>query len=152
MSYSSDRIGFTTVLVCSLLWQSCQSSLRQMQTEEPTSTASSGEQVKEPTSSYVVATPTLGAQDARKRSVSELSQCTLTTEESKESPSTVASRQPLTDTCVFSREVAQAAVTQELQGFGIADAIAFAQKNYQATTQILASFGKAGIEATSRDR
>lgn len=139
MSYSSDRIGLTTVLVCSLLWQSCQSSLRQMQTEEPTSTASSGEQVEEPASSYVVATPALVAQDTRKRSASELSQCTPMTEESKESPSTVAWRQPLTDTRVFPREAAQTAVTQELQGSGIANAISFSQDpsatTHQATTQ-----------------
>jgi Ankyrin repeats (3 copies) len=92
-----------TLLLCGFLWQGCQSSLR-IQDEEPTTTASSGKQVKEPTSSHVVATLTPVAQDTRKRTASELSQ--PNTEEKKKSPS---------------------AVTQELQKFGIADAITSSQ-------------------------
>ena len=140
--------GIATLLLYGFLWQGCQSSLR-MQDEEPTTTASSGEQVKEPTSSHVVATPTPGAQDTRKRTASELSQ--PNTEEEKKSPSAVAWRQPLADTRVFSQEVVHAAVTQELQESGIADAIASAQDSAVTTQQDATQTPKATQKREDRE-
>jgi hypothetical protein len=118
-----------------------------MQDKEPTTKASSGEQVKEPTFSHVVATHTLVAQDTRKRASSELYVSQPNTEEKKKSPVAVAWGQPLADTRVFAREVAHAAVTQESQEFGIADAIASSQ-NPAATTCTLARTTQTQQDAT----
>jgi Ankyrin repeats (3 copies) len=103
MPYTSYRLGITPVLVCSLLWQGCQSRLPMNEEDHgvPTAKTMVEASAQTPPSSVSLTSTSTG-----KRSASELSQPDA--EQKQESPVAVAWQQPLTDTREFSRSVAHA--------------------------------------------
>jgi hypothetical protein len=96
MYYPSYRLGITPVLVCSLLWQGCQSRLLMNEEDHLVSTAKTmvDSSTQTPPSDASLTSTSTG-----KRPAAELSQ--PDTEEKKESPVSVAWRQLLTEESHF---------------------------------------------------
>jgi Ankyrin repeats (3 copies) len=122
MSYPSHRLGLSTFLLCSLLWPGCQSRLHMEEASPPTAKMMVDAGTQTPAWEVSLTSASTG-----KRAASELSQLDTEEKKEKESPVAVVWRQPLTDTRVLSREVADAAMAQESQESGIANAIIASQ-------------------------